>query len=565
VTDQSPPPPEWIYKRDGRLDPFDADRLCRSLFAATERLGRPDAFTARELTDGVLHFLAGETENRVATTAQVAETVVKVVRELGHPALAQAYAAGAGQKTKVAIVPRVRPNVPFAVDAVANPQARERRAAAAMMRDFALREVFARELVSAHEEGLLTLTGLEAPLELSGWLLGPPGRAGVFEGIEAARRVAGGFVAIDGPEHVLVDVDVSSAPDTFLRELSLGLRLAGLAGVVNLNAALPPPWAGDLADGPLFAGQRPAPPAERRARIAAELRERLLKPDAGAPAIRVDWHLGEADLAAESNSLLMSLVRRAVDGAPLAFVFDRPRRPMLLAEGIDRQHPAVLMTVGLHLPRLVAELERRQGAMPDPGQFLEKLRSLARLALSAGVQKRNFLRRSDRAWPAFLLDRARLVVAPVGLETVTRRLTGLRISEGGAGIDFACRVVQRLTDVLTADGRACQLDACLDGAAGGFPFALSAHAELPAEDQVAGVTPWDTKASAKQQLKAGGTLHTGGTVAVLVPDDAAPSLEELAGLLRSAWRQGDVGRLRFLRADGAHRQMTAPWLGADGN
>ena len=106
VTDQPAAPPEWIYKRDGRLDPFDADRLCRSLFAATERLGRPDAFTARELTDGVLHFLADETENRIATTAQVAETVVKVVRELGHPAVAQAYAAGAGQKTKHAAPPR---------------------------------------------------------------------------------------------------------------------------------------------------------------------------------------------------------------------------------------------------------------------------------------------------------------------------------------------------------------------------------------------------------------------------------------------------------------------------
>ena len=274
--------------------------------------------------------------------------------------------------------------------------------------------------MSAHEEGLLTLTGLEAPLELSGWLLGPPGSARLFEAIETARRIAGGFLAIDGPEHLLADADGDSTPEGFVRELSLGLRASGLAAVVNLNSAAPPPWAGDLAAGPLFAGQRPAPPAERRAHIAAELRERLLKPDPAAPPTRVDWHLGEADLAVEANPALMALVRRAVDAALLAFVFDRPRRPVLLAEGIDRQRPAVLMTVGVHLPRLAAELERRQAARPDPGQFLEKLRSLARLALGAGVQKRNFLRRSDRPWPTFLLDRARLVVAPVGLEAVTR-------------------------------------------------------------------------------------------------------------------------------------------------
>lgn len=558
MTDQPAPPPEWIYKRDGRLDPFDADRLCRSLFAATERLGRPDAFTARELTDGVLHFLADEADNRIATTAQVAETVVKVVRELGHPALAQAYAAGAQQKTKATVPPRTIADVPYAVEVGTDPQARERRAAAAMMREFALREVFARELVSAHDEGLLTLAGLEAPLELSGWLMGPPGRTAAFEAIETARRIAGGFLAIDGPEHVLADAEAGATPDSFLRELSLGLRATGLSAVVNLNGAAPPPWAGDLADGPLFAGQRPTPSAERRAGIAAELRERLLKPDAAAPPIRVDWHLSEADLMVEASAALMALVRRAVDGAPLAFVFDRPRRPMLLGEGIDRQHPAALMTVGVHLPHLAAELERRQAARPDPGQFLDKLRSLARLALSAGVQKRNFLRRADRPWPAFLLDRARLVVAPVGLEAVTRRLTGMGIGAGGAGLDFARRVVQRLADVLAVDGRACQLDACLDAPSLPTPFALRASVDdLPAEDEVAGVTPWDARTPARQQLKSGGTLQSGGTVAILVPDDSAPSLDELANVLRTAWRQGDVGRLCFLRAGTACRQMTA--------
>src|SRR5439155_8588056 len=89
----SPRPPfSWVHKRDGRLVPFDAAKISQSLFAATETLGRPDAFLARELTDGVLHFLAKEIEDPVPTTSQVAEMVVKIVRELGQPALAQAYA-----------------------------------------------------------------------------------------------------------------------------------------------------------------------------------------------------------------------------------------------------------------------------------------------------------------------------------------------------------------------------------------------------------------------------------------------------------------------------------------
>ena len=52
--------PAWISKRDGRLMEFEADKISQSLFAAGESLNLPDAFTARELTDGVLHFLAAE-------------------------------------------------------------------------------------------------------------------------------------------------------------------------------------------------------------------------------------------------------------------------------------------------------------------------------------------------------------------------------------------------------------------------------------------------------------------------------------------------------------------------
>jgi ribonucleoside-triphosphate reductase len=83
-----------VYKRDGRLVPFDADKISQALFAATEGLGRPDAFLVRELTDGVVHFLAAEADGTIPRTAQVADLIVKVVRELGQPALARAFQEG---------------------------------------------------------------------------------------------------------------------------------------------------------------------------------------------------------------------------------------------------------------------------------------------------------------------------------------------------------------------------------------------------------------------------------------------------------------------------------------
>src|SRR5262245_33459697 len=97
MTAASSTPATWIYKRDGRLVPFEADKISQALFAATESLGRPDAFMARELTDGILHFLTVENDGRIPTTVQVADLVVKVVRELGQPALAQAFADHAAQ------------------------------------------------------------------------------------------------------------------------------------------------------------------------------------------------------------------------------------------------------------------------------------------------------------------------------------------------------------------------------------------------------------------------------------------------------------------------------------
>ena len=89
----SPGQSGWVRKRDGSLVPFEADKISRALFAASESLGRPDAFLARELTDGVVHFLGEEAESDTLQTEQIAELVAKVVRELGRPALAAAWVA----------------------------------------------------------------------------------------------------------------------------------------------------------------------------------------------------------------------------------------------------------------------------------------------------------------------------------------------------------------------------------------------------------------------------------------------------------------------------------------
>jgi hypothetical protein len=533
-----PSPPAWVHKRDGRLVPFDADKISRSLFAATEALGRPDPFLARELTDGVVHFLSGEAEGAIPTTTQVADLVVKVIRELGHPALARAYADYSRPQ------PTRRPAKKSGVTLRFSPDAPPTAVVAGCLRAYTLQAVFTRDLVAAHDAGLLALAGLEAPGELAGAAVEWAGEDSLLERLLEARRHAAEYVALDGVEHVLARSGMGV--ETFVRQLAAGLRATGLRAVLNLNVAGPPPWADDLAGGPLFAGQPDRPPPERLAALADALLEALPCAPVARGRLRIDWHLAGRDLAAGER--LLRAARLAAEDGPIAFALDRPRRPVALAEGIDRRHPAVLTAVGLHLPRLL-ELPGLNG---DAGLFVQKLGSLARLALSAGAQKRDYLRCHAADRPAlgrgFLLERARLVVVPVGLEAAVRSLTGRGLSDDKA-LDLARQALDRLRDVLSRDGRA-----CLDGPA---DFALGAAG-------VAGLTGWDAAAPVRSQLRAAGALHAaagGGTAAVLLPEGERPGAGQAAEWLRGAWRQTDAARLRLVRAGAAHAQGTLPALG----
>jgi hypothetical protein len=561
----------WVCKRDGRLVPFDADKISRSLFAATEALGQPDPFLARELTDAAVQFLGAQADGSVPTTTQIAERVARVVRDLGHPRLAQEYAACRS-------VPDAR-----LVNAV--PDAEQTGAAEALftavrrgieagleasqlngllnrtcLRSFSLHSVFSRDLVAAHHDGLLTLGHLHAPLELTGCVLPPGpdpaaerGPGGLIEWILEARNHVGDFLALDSPEYTLVDgTDIPVLAAQLVRELRLGLAAAGLRAVVNLNAVQPPAWASDTVEGPLFAAERLAPEPGQLARCADALLEALLPVEN----VRIDWHLSERDFAPQAAARLTRLARYAAERGSLAFVFDRPRRPWVLAEGLDRQHPAVLLTVGLNLARLAAH--------PRLGRdLLNKVGSVVRLALSAASQKREFLRRHSHGRPeltrGFLVQRARMVLVPIGLDAAARHLHGQGLCDGGPALAFARQVIQRLRETLRQDGAAHSLYTCLDAPAS---FRLEDMDNLTAPEGVAGLTPWDVAAPPRQQIRSASTLHEVaemGTAAVLLSAEEVPATEELVELLHDAWHNTEVVRLRFVRVLPAVKQLTAPW------
>src|SRR5262249_36022979 len=151
---------------DGRLVPFDADAISHDLFAATESLGQPDAFLARELTDGIVHFLTVETEAGVPTTAQIVDIGVKVVRELGYPKLAHAFGQQSARRErrsgiKVSATEKIRfgsaAKVQELLSGPVEPQALASTVGRDALRDFSLQCIYSRDIAAAHAAGLLVL------------------------------------------------------------------------------------------------------------------------------------------------------------------------------------------------------------------------------------------------------------------------------------------------------------------------------------------------------------------------------------------------------------------------
>ncbi len=561
--------PAWVTKRNGRVVPFDPEKITRSLFAATETLGQANPLLARELTDRCIEFLASKVGGDTPSTVEVADLVAKTVRDSGHVEIAARFAEGIGQRKTQSTTPMASPVFCNPVTSILNSPSPEVDpnwlpwvAGRACLREHSLREVFSRDVVAAQSDGLLTLMGMETPLELAAGVLGPlqPGERGLVESIIRTRNLIGGTIAVDGPEYALAFTSGAhdDSRDNYARELLIGLRATGLSAVVNLNSDTPPQWASEWTKSALFTEPlhptRPEPLAEHADGVLSH----LLRSGA-ARSVRIDWHLGSRDFAADSAGRLFSLARRAADDSRVTFVFDRPKRPIPLMEGLDRRHSCSLFAVAVHLPRL----REQAGCRNSVDSFLAKLGSLARLALSAGLQKLSFLHRyRPHMTTERTFESARLIVVPVGLDAVVRELEGQSLSAGGKGLSLGQRIISCLTDALSSNGCANHLASCVDSSA---EIGLAQLAETVSVDDsttVHGLTTCEAEVDARRQIEVSGSLHAvagGGTATVLIPRSTPLATDEVVDLLRFAWLHTEVVRLRIVRTGAPARQMTAPW------
>ena len=564
MSDPSPPsvaPVPWVIKRDGRQVAFEADKISRSLFVAGEVLGDADAFLCRELTDGILHFMGQEFAGQTPTTSAIADLVVKVVRELGQPALAQQYLSG---KTQRIGRPHERSNT-WGLKQVEwlTRKMSERLAATShnpeealedyLAVHFRLAQVYAPDLLTLHADGLINLGGPRSCRLLSAAVLPfQPDPVDLIEAMAHYRQATGDVLILDSPDHSLWAAGFRETTQLvqWCRALHLGLGDQGCGAVLNLNKRAESGARVPSFLGPLFSPSAPAFTNEESRRNALALVDELLK--RSPERIRIDWHLAESDFAEENRIPLETLVQRAALGQPLCFVFDRPRRLPRLAEGIQATQNAALLTVGLQLPQLA-----RQMASPrTPERFLVKLVSLIRLALSAATQKRSYLRRLRESNPilakGFFLEKARVIVVPIGLDAVVSDLMGEACcSKTAAPLAFACQILEKIRTTLHEDGRALLLDAVLDSPLVDDQFEPTGQRVDKTTDpeHVAGVTVWDDQSPLIRQIGVCGSLHEaarGGTALVRLSAEAPPGDEELVQAVRHAWHRTNLLALRFV-------------------
>jgi hypothetical protein len=462
----------------------EADAICQAIFAGTVALGRPDPFLARELADGTMHFVS--LEGDFTSNDAVRESVVKIVRELGHPRLAQVIDCGP----------------------VANTWAGYWTSA----NDPASNEIFPSNLVAAHDSGLITLCDRDLSDKMVGGLLERPRhRVGAIDWTRRsfeARQWLGRYVVLDGAEYYLG----ASTPEQWLHDLAIGLHATQLRAIVNLNTG-----PNDNDEKSLFSPRQPSFWEGDELQPAWDILSSGIASTDWPQTTQWRWHLSDRDFEPDRRGVLTRLCE--LPDSRISVVFDRPRCVTCLGDGIDRRTLTIAQRVDLSL----SALQNYLPAGVDCRSFIDKCGSLIRLALTAGHAKQMHLR--ARGVPevraSFHIERSATLMTVCDWNGTANHFFPDSDVTDDSRTAFEDALHQRLAGVVTADeGQNVRLT---------FPER--------------GVYFFDPQSSLEKQLEtvAGGRFDE---VRVKLSKNA-PEGDRLVSLLQFLWRSTSVSRVQF--------------------
>lgn len=172
-----------IQKRDGRVVPFDSEKIAAAIFKAAQAVGGSDMRMAQELAAQVVDYLRQVKKVSLPTVEEVQDAVETVLIETGHARTAKAYILYRARRT------RIREGKTELMDAVAeilvetsrenanvgnSPSAKMLQIASAASRQYYLSRLIPEQLAQAHRSGDIhihdldfyakTLTCIQIPL-----------------------------------------------------------------------------------------------------------------------------------------------------------------------------------------------------------------------------------------------------------------------------------------------------------------------------------------------------------------------------------------------------------------
>ena len=89
-----------IVKRDGRMVPFNIEKIAKAIYKAANSVGGHDYDTAMEIASKVCDYLEKNIGTETPTVEQIQDVVEKVLIEEGHAATAKSYILYRAERTQ---------------------------------------------------------------------------------------------------------------------------------------------------------------------------------------------------------------------------------------------------------------------------------------------------------------------------------------------------------------------------------------------------------------------------------------------------------------------------------